>query len=222
MCDYSRGKVRAYVPGGFEFVAGRDIAEGHVLAMSRGRTGHEYVFATAFHTLSDLIEMWREVVGTRSKPMRIPAGLMSAVSSIYSGALSRFFPNVPQRLTPGSIRILTMQRHADTTRARTELGWRPTTIAEAVRAAYEFFAEQGISSGIRWSRCLRRRRSDDDSAQKSPGVSTRSVVPRRNRLCCRSRADQPPLLPSSARVWRRGGARSPSRASTWSTSSRNS
>jgi 3beta-hydroxysteroid-4beta-carboxylate 3-dehydrogenase (decarboxylating) len=144
MCDYTRGKVRAYVPGGFEFVAGRDIADGHVLAMERGRRGHKYVFATAFHTLSDLIEMWKATVGTRSKPMRIPAGLMSAVSSVYSGALSRFFPNVPQRLTPGSIRILTMQRHADTSKAKDELGWRPTGIADAVRDAYEFFAAQGM------------------------------------------------------------------------------
>jgi hydroxymethylglutaryl-CoA reductase/dihydroflavonol-4-reductase len=144
MCDYTRGKVRAYVPGGFEFVAGRDIAEGHVLAMERGRRGHKYVFASAFHTLSDLIEMWKATVGTRSKPMRIPAGLMSAVSSVYSGALSRFFPNVPQRLTPGSIRILTMQRHADTSKAKDELGWQPTSIADAVREAYEFFAAQGM------------------------------------------------------------------------------
>ena len=144
MCDFTRGKLRAYIPGGFEFVAGRDIADGHVLAMARGRKGHKYVFATGFHTLLDLIEMWREVVGPRSKPMRLPAGLMSAVSSIYSGALSRFFPNVPQRLTPGSIRILTMQRHADTTRARTELGWQPTTLASAVREAFEFFAEHGM------------------------------------------------------------------------------
>lgn len=144
MCDYSRGKVRAYVPGGFEFVNGEDIADGHVRAMARGKKGHKYVFATAFHTLPDLVEMWREVVGPRSRPMRIPAGLMSAVSSVYSGALSRFFPNVPQRLTPGSIRILTMQRHADTTRARTELGWEPTNVLSAVRAAYEFFAANGM------------------------------------------------------------------------------
>lgn len=144
MCDYTRGKVRAYVPGGFEFVAGRDIAEGHVAAMERGKKGHKYVFATAFHTLSDLIAMWRDTVGPRSKPLRIPAGLMSAVSSIYSGTLSRFFPNVPQRLTPGSIRILTMQRHADTSKAKDELGWRPTNIADAVRDAYEFFAERGM------------------------------------------------------------------------------
>ncbi len=144
MCDFSRGKVRAYVPGGFEFVAGPDVADGHVRAMEYGRKGHKYVFATAFHTLGDLLEFWREAVGPRSRPMRIPARLMSAVSSVYSGALSRFFPNVPQRLTPGSIKILTMQRHADTSKARTELGWMPTDIRSAVMEAYEFFAQAGM------------------------------------------------------------------------------
>jgi nucleoside-diphosphate-sugar epimerase len=88
--------------------------------------------------------MFREVAGSASRPIKLPPALMSAISSVYSGALSRFFPNIPQRLTPGSIRILQLHRHADTTRARTELGWRPSTIAEAVRDAYEFFAREGM------------------------------------------------------------------------------
>ena len=33
LCDFANGKMRAYIPGGFEFVAARDIVEGHVLAM---------------------------------------------------------------------------------------------------------------------------------------------------------------------------------------------
>jgi nucleoside-diphosphate-sugar epimerase len=144
MCDFAKGRVRAYVPGGFEFVNAKDLADGHVRAMACGRKGHKYVFATAFHTLGDLLEMWREVVGPRSRPLRIPGGLMSAISSVYSGTLSRFFPNMPQRLTPGSIRILRMERHADTTKARNELGWQPTGIQDAVRDAYAFFAEAGM------------------------------------------------------------------------------
>jgi len=144
MCDYAKGKVRAYVPGGFEFVASRDIVDGHVRAMAAGRRGHKYIFATGFHTLGDLLEMWKGVVGTRCRPRKIPPGVMSAFSSVYSGALSKFFPNVPQRLTPGSIKILRMQRHADTTKARTELGWRPTELPSAVREAYEFFERVGM------------------------------------------------------------------------------
>ncbi len=143
LCDFANGKVRAFVPGGFEFVNSADLADGHIRAMERGRKGHKYVFATAFHTLEELIGLWREAVGPRSRPVMLPAGLLSAVSRIYSGGLYRLFSKKTPRLTPGSIRILQMHRHADTTKARTELGWQPTTMAEAVRDAYEFFAAEG-------------------------------------------------------------------------------
>ena len=143
LCDFANGKVNAYIPGGFEFVNSRDLANGHVLAMERGQKGHKYVFATGFHTLDEQIAMWRDVVGPRSRPVRLPASVMSVVSGLYSGALTRFFPKSSPRLTPGSIRILQMYRHADTTAARTELGWRPTSMAEAIRDAYEFFAAEG-------------------------------------------------------------------------------
>src|SRR5580693_4224293 len=37
--DFANGDLRAYIPGGFDFVATRDIVEGHVLAMDKGRSG---------------------------------------------------------------------------------------------------------------------------------------------------------------------------------------
>src|SRR5689334_9589747 len=42
LIDFAHGKLAAYIPGGFEFVAARDIVEGHVLAMQKGRTGQKY------------------------------------------------------------------------------------------------------------------------------------------------------------------------------------
>ena len=42
--DFGNGKLRAYIPGGFEFVAVDDLVEGHLLAMEHGRTGHRYIF----------------------------------------------------------------------------------------------------------------------------------------------------------------------------------
>ena len=40
LLDFAHGRLRADIPGGFEFVAARDIVEGHRLAMDKGRTGH--------------------------------------------------------------------------------------------------------------------------------------------------------------------------------------
>ena len=54
-----------------------------------------------------------------------------------------------QRLTPGAIRILRLERHADTSKARRELGFVPTPHEDAVREAYEFFVARGEIAGDR-------------------------------------------------------------------------
>lgn len=144
MIDFARGKLRAYIDGGFDFVNANDIVQGHMLAMEKGRKGHKYIFSTHFHTLGELVQMWSEVTGLPPVRLKLPAPVMSTITGAYSGTLSKMFPNMPQRLTPASIRILRMRRHADTTKAQTELGYKPSNIKDAVREAYAFFAAQGM------------------------------------------------------------------------------
>ena len=62
----ANGRLRRYIPGGFEFVAARDIVEGHVLAMRKGRAGQRYIFNTGFMTLDALFELYSEITGRRS------------------------------------------------------------------------------------------------------------------------------------------------------------
>ncbi len=59
LCDFANGKLRAYVPGGFTFVAAQDLVEGHVLAMQKGRAGQKYIIATEFLTIDRYIEICR-------------------------------------------------------------------------------------------------------------------------------------------------------------------
>jgi len=37
--DFANGKMRAYIPGGFDFVAVNDLVAGHLLAMEKGQVG---------------------------------------------------------------------------------------------------------------------------------------------------------------------------------------
>ncbi len=144
MIDYAHGRLRAYIDGGFDFVNARDLVQGHMLAMEKGRTGQKYIFSTQFHTLADFVQMFAETLGTPPVRLKLPGPLMAGITGIYSGALSKLFPNVPQRLTPGTIKILRMRRRADTTKARTELGYRPTDLRSAVREAFAFFHREGM------------------------------------------------------------------------------
>jgi nucleoside-diphosphate-sugar epimerase len=143
LCDFANGRLRAYVPGGFEFVSARDIVSGHLLAMSRGRTGEKYIFSTRFATLDEIVGLFERVTGIPRPGRRLPAAVMAAFAGATSPFLSQFFPNVRQRLTPGAIRLLQMRRHANTSKAQVELGYQPTDIESAVEEAYAFFHARG-------------------------------------------------------------------------------
>ena len=144
LIDVAHGKLRAYIPGGSEFVSTRDLIEGHVLAMERGRKGQRYLFSTTYLSLDDLLDLYCAASGARRPRLKLPPGLVAGVTGLYSAALARHFPQVPQRLTPGTVHILGMHRRADTRKAQEELGFRPTPIADAVQETYEFFVREGM------------------------------------------------------------------------------
>jgi len=138
LCDYTNGKLRAYVDGGFEFVAARDIVEGHLLCMRNGRSGEKYIFSSEYKTISEIVGLYEEVSGVPRPRRRIPARIMLVFSEVASAYLSRYHPDFPQRFTPGAIRLLKKCRHANLSKAKQELGYRPTTIRDAVHEAYAF------------------------------------------------------------------------------------
>ena len=138
LCDYTNGKLRAYIDGGFEFVAARDIVEGHLLCMRHGRSGEKYIFSTEYKTISDILDLYEEVSGVPRPRRRIPTRLMLVFAEVASFYLSRVHPGFPQRFTPGAIRLLRKCRHADISKAKRELGYRPTGLRAAVHEAYAF------------------------------------------------------------------------------------
>lgn len=143
LCLYTSEKVRAYVDGGFAFVAARDIVEGHLLCMVRGQTGQKYIFASEYKTISDILDLYEEVSGIPRPRRRIPTPIMYVLSEVASFYLSRFHPDFPQRFTPGAIRLLKKRRHANIDKAKRELGYQPTSVREAVKEAYAFHYARG-------------------------------------------------------------------------------
>jgi nucleoside-diphosphate-sugar epimerase len=144
LIDYAHGKLGAYIPGGFEFVSGRDIAEGHVLAMQAGRSGQKYIFSTAYSNVDDLLGIFREVTGQPLPRLRLPPVIMAAIAEVSDKTWFRLFPNAPRRFTPAAVRLLSMHRRVNLDKARRELGYEPTSLADAVRAAYEDFVARGV------------------------------------------------------------------------------
>jgi nucleoside-diphosphate-sugar epimerase len=144
LVDFANGKLRAYIPGGFEFVAARDLVQGHLLAMKRGRAGQRYIFSTEFLTVDRILDVFEEVSGRPRPRLRLPPPVMAGLAQVSTFVLTKFFPTVPQRFTPGAVRILRMQRHADIQKAKTELGYVPTSTRAAIHEAYADFARRGL------------------------------------------------------------------------------
>ena len=143
LCDFANGKLRAFIPGGFEFVAARDIVSGHILAMQQGRPGHKYIFNTEFLTVDELMGLFEAVTGRPRPRLRLPAGVMKVIAHGVTAVKSMFFPNAPHRFTPMAVHVLSSRRHAVNTKAREELGYQPSNMRDAIRDAFEFFKREG-------------------------------------------------------------------------------
>jgi nucleoside-diphosphate-sugar epimerase len=141
--DFANGKLRAYIPGGFDFVAAKDICDGHLLAMEKGKSGEKYIFSTRFVEVDELMAIMAKVTGRPLPPLRLPPLVMSGIAHVSTFVLTRFFPRAPLRFTPFAVRYLTMRRRADTSKAQRELGFRPTSIEDAVQDAYDDFVRRG-------------------------------------------------------------------------------
>lgn len=144
LVDFAHRKLRAFIPGGFEFVASKDIAEGHVLAMQAGRSGQKYIFSTAYSSVDDLMQLFSEVTGQPRPAIRMPVPVMAAIAEVADKTWFRLFPNKPRRFTPAAVRLLDMRRQAGHEKAARELGYQPGTLRDAVRDAYEDFIRRGI------------------------------------------------------------------------------
>ncbi len=156
LLDFANGKLPAYVPGGFEFVATKDIVEGHILAMSKGRPGQKYIFSSQFLTVDELMDIFEEVTGRDRPSLRIPGAMMAGIAGVADFVLPRFFPNAPRRFTSGAVRILRMYRHADISKAKNELGYQPTNIKASIQSAYDDFHRRGLITSVRKRTALTR------------------------------------------------------------------
>lgn len=144
LIDFAHGKIPAYVGGGFDFVAAKDIVAGHILAMEKGRGGQKYIFSSQFLTIDEIMAIFEEVTGVAKPKLCLPSAVMAGVAKVADFIYPRFFPTAPRRFTSGAVRILQMRRHADTSKAQTELGYQPTSVKQAIYEAYQDFVHRGL------------------------------------------------------------------------------
>lgn len=139
--DCAAGRMPAYVDTGVNIVHVDDVAEGHALALERGRIGESYILGGENYLLGDLFRMVAEIAGVAPPRIRLPQEVIWPVA-IASEWLSRRF-GIEPRVTREMLAMSRKKMFFSSDKAIRELGYHPRPAREAVKDAIDWFRETG-------------------------------------------------------------------------------
>ena len=133
-----KGHLPFVMEGGFNGVDVRDVAEGHLLAAERGRSGERYLLAGHNLTYAELARRVAALSGCGTPLLSLPGPLLVRLGSVVE--LAAQLTERPPMFTRRSI-AFTAGRYLyfDTDKATRELGYRPGPLDDALRDAIDWF-----------------------------------------------------------------------------------
>jgi dihydroflavonol-4-reductase len=135
--DAINGRIPAFVNTGLNIVHVDDVADGHLLALTKGRIGENYILGSEDMSLEVLLGQVARLVGRRPPRVRIPHQLALAVAHA-SEAWSRVSGREPQ-VTLDAVRMARKIMYFSSDKARRELGYRPRSGQHAIEDAVAWF-----------------------------------------------------------------------------------
>ncbi len=143
--DFARGRVfAAPPPGGTNLVAVEDVARAHVLALERGRPGERYLIGGDNLSLDQVWHLLAEVTGRPAPRWRIPYPLAVLMGWLDEGRC-RIQPRAQPRVPLEGVRMSVQQMYVDCSKARTELGYQPGPVRDALERAVVWYRAHGYA-----------------------------------------------------------------------------
>ncbi|WP_406434287.1 NAD-dependent epimerase/dehydratase family protein [Streptomyces sp. NBC_01589] len=116
-------------PGGVPLVHRDDVASGH-LAAEGAPIGSRYILSDRYVPFADLVTIIQTLIPNVRRPPGLPRRLARPLA-ITGQALARATRR-PPLLPAGQLHFMTSHVVPDSTRARTELGWRPRPLEQSL------------------------------------------------------------------------------------------
>jgi dihydroflavonol-4-reductase len=137
---FVRRRIPAYVEGGASFCDVRDVAQGHVAALERGRVGEAYVLAGHNLRVGELAARVCALAGVRPPP-RVPYLAALAFAALQEGwsRVSGRPPATRREL----VRAAALYTFASSEKARAELAYAIRPLDETIRDTLRFALEVG-------------------------------------------------------------------------------
>jgi len=140
------GNVPFAINAGLACVGITDAADAMVLAEQKGRIGERYIVSEKWLGQRRLYEIAIAQAGTNVKLRTLPLPLLYII-----GFVSDLVAKVRKRegqLSVESVRLSHIMNDMDSSKAQSELGWRPAPVEDSIRAAAAFYqARQSTPAG---------------------------------------------------------------------------
>ena len=140
--DFLNGKIPGFVDTSLNVAHVDDLAEGHLLALERGRAGRSYIIGGVNMPMRELLSTLASVTGLPGPKLQFPRALALAAgmaSDFVQGRLLGREPFVPLE----AARMSTTNMIFHDTRARRELGYSSRPPVEAIESSARWFVDNG-------------------------------------------------------------------------------
>lgn len=139
--DFLKGRLTAYVAGGYDFVDVRDVALGTIAAAGRGSTGECYILSNRYFTVQEILDYAAQAGGHKRIKTKLPAWfarLSAPLAETYYKLLRQ-----PPLYTRYSLYTLAANANFSHEKATHELGYSPRNMAETMADTVAYLRQQG-------------------------------------------------------------------------------
>jgi len=141
--DWLRKRLNFLVEGAYDFVDVRDVAQGHILACERGRSGEVYILSGWQIKVLELKQLVQDALGKRIATITLPLWMakLGAKGMPFFYKITRRRP----RFTDYSLETLQSNSKVSSHKAQKELGYKPrslkATISDTVNWLMQHFGK---------------------------------------------------------------------------------
>jgi dihydroflavonol-4-reductase len=137
------GEVPGVPPGDNSFVHVDDVVQAHILAVEKGKNGHNYLATGENTSIQALVEEMVNQLGLQKTPPSIPVFVLKLVAKF--GAITSIFTGKEPTMTPEIVEFMSRKGISySNAKALNELGYQSKPWQTGVKESYEWLKEEGL------------------------------------------------------------------------------